>query len=295
MSRRFFGSMPALITPFSDDTLDDPLFAKLIERQLAAGSHGVVPAGTTGESATLSHDEHDHVIQLCVATVAGRVPVIAGCGSNSTAEAIKLTRFAEEAGADAALIVTPYYNKPSQAGMLAHFTAISQSTALPIIIYNIPGRSVIDMTPETMGALAELKNIIGVKDATGNLTRVAAQRALCGADFVQVSGNDETALGFNAMGGVGCISVTANVAPELCAAQQQAMLNGDYELAKAYQDKLFPLHLALFSDNSPAPTKYALHRLGLLPDYACRLPIAPASAVSRAAVDAALAHAGLLN
>jgi 4-hydroxy-tetrahydrodipicolinate synthase len=295
MSRRFHGSIPALITPFRDDRLDAACFAQLIERQLNAGSHGVVPTGTTGESATLSHDEHDRVIQLCVETVAGRVPVIAGCGSNSTAEAIKLTRFAESAGADAALIVTPYYNKPSQEGMLAHFKAISESTALPIILYNIPGRSVVDMTPETMGQLAALENIIGVKDATGNLTRVAAHRALCGTDFIQLSGNDETALGFNAMGGVGCISVTANVAPELCATQQQATLNGDYELARAYQDKLFPLHLALFSDNSPAPTKYALHRLGLLPDYSTRLPIAPASAASRAAVDAALAFAGLLN
>ncbi len=291
----FQGSIPALITPFTGDGIDVRCFTSLIERQLNSGSSAVVPAGTTGESATLSHDEHDRVIQLCIDVVAGRAPVIAGCGSNATAEALKLTRFAERAGADAALVVTPYYNKPSQDGLYAHFKAISESTALPIFIYNIPGRSVVDMTPDTMGRLAALKNIIGVKDATGNLTRVAAQRAACGADFIQLSGNDETALAFNAMGGVGCISVTANVAPELCAAQQAAMQAGDYATARTLQDKLFPLHLALFSDNSPAPTKYALHRLGLLPDMHTRLPIAPASSASRDQIDAALVHAGLLN
>jgi 4-hydroxy-tetrahydrodipicolinate synthase len=290
----FHGSMTALITPFREDRLDEACFAKLIERQLNAGSHGVVPAGTTGESATLSHDEHDRVIKLCVETVAGRVPVIAGCGSNATAEAVRLTQFAEKAGADAALMMTPYYNKPSQEGLFLHFKTIAGNTSLPIILYNIPGRCVIDMSPETMARLAAFKNIIGVKDATGNLTRVAAQRQSCGTDFIQLSGNDETALAFNAMGGVGCISVTANVAPHLCAAQQNAMLKGDYAAARLIQDKLSQLHLALFTDNSPAPTKYAMRQLGLIVDDTCRLPIAPASAASRAAIDAALIHAGLM-
>jgi 4-hydroxy-tetrahydrodipicolinate synthase len=291
----FRGSMPALITPFLGGAVDDARLAKLVDRQVLAGSHGVVPAGTTGESATLSHAEHDRVIQITVDTVAKRVPVIAGCGSNATDEALRLIRYAAKAGADAALVVTPYYNKPSQQGMYLHFKTLSEASDLPIFIYNIPGRSVVDMSPDTMGRLAELKNIIGVKDATGNLIRVAQQRATCGADFIQMSGNDELALGFNAMGGVGCISVTANIAPELCAQYQEAILRGDPAAALQFQDRLTPLHLAVFTDNSPAPTKYAMKKLGILDSDETRLPIAPASDASRAAVDAALRHAGLLN
>lgn len=291
----FRGSMPALITPFKDGKIDEPILTQLVERQVKAGSHAVVPAGTTGESATMSHAEHDRVIQITVETVAKRVPVIAGCGSNATAEALRLVAFAEKAGADAALVVTPYYNKPSQQGMYLHFKTLSEATALPIFIYNIPGRSVVDMSPETMGRLAELKNIVGVKDATGNLIRVSQQRDVCGPDFIQLSGNDELALGFNALGGVGCISVTANIAPDLCADFQNAMLAGDYAKAITYQDRLYPLHLAVFTDNSPAPTKYAMKRLGIMPHDDTRLPIAPASEASRKAVDAALIHAGLMT
>ncbi len=292
---RFHGSMPALITPFKDGAVDDATLAHLVERQVNQGSTGVVPAGTTGESATLSHAEHDRVIKITVDTVAKRVPVIAGCGSNATDEALRLIRYAEKAGADAALVVTPYYNKPSQQGMYLHFKALSEATSLPIFIYNIPGRSVVDMSPETMGRLADLKNIVGVKDATGNLIRVAQQRRTCGKDFVQLSGNDELALGFNAMGGTGCISVTANIAPDICAAFQNAIAAGDHAGALLLQDRLTPLHLAVFTDNSPAPTKYAMKKLGIMPSDETRLPIAPASDASRAAVDAALIHAGLMN
>jgi 4-hydroxy-tetrahydrodipicolinate synthase len=292
---KFQGSMPALITPFLNGAVDEPQLVKLVERQVASGSHGVVPAGTTGESATLSHAEHDRVIQIAVDTAAKRVPVIAGCGSNSTDEALRLIKFATRAGADAALVVTPYYNKPSQEGMYLHFKALSEASDLPIFIYNIPGRSVVDMLPDTMARLAQLKNIIGVKDATGNLIRVALQREKCGKDFVQLSGNDELATGFNAMGGVGCISVTANIAPDLCAQYQEAMLRGDYAVALTIQDRLTPLHVAVFTDNSPAPTKYAMKKLGILTSDETRLPIAPASQASRDAVDAALRHAGLLN
>lgn len=289
------GSIPALITPFAQGKVDGTSFERLVERQISLGSSALVPVGTTGESATLSHEEHEQVTELCIAVARKRVPVIAGCGSNNTTEALRLIRHAHRAGADAALVVTPYYNKPSQTGLIAHFTALAEASPLPILIYNIPGRSVIDMSVETMAALARLPGIIGVKDATGNLTRVSAQREQCGADFVQLSGNDETALGFMAMGGVGCISVTANVAPDLCAQMIDACLAGNYAAALAVQDRLFPLHLALFSDASPAPTKHALHRLGLLADDSVRLPITPASTQSRAAVDAALVHAGLLK
>jgi 4-hydroxy-tetrahydrodipicolinate synthase len=288
------GCIPALITPFRDGAVDEQAFALLVERQIAGGSSALVPVGTTGESATLSHEEHQRVTELCIEIAAGRVPVIAGCGSNSTAEALRLIRHAQGAGADAALVVTPYYNKPSQAGLVAHFTALAEASPLPIIIYNIPGRSVIDMSVETMAHLAKLPTIIGVKDATGNLTRVSAQREQCGKDFIQLSGNDETALGFMAMGGAGCISVTANVAPRLCADHVNACLAGDYAAALAVQDKLFGLHLAMFTDASPAPCKYALKRLGVLDTDEVRLPIQPASAASCAAVDAALIAAGLL-
>lgn len=292
---RFHGSIPALITPFYNEAVDADRFAALVERQIAAGSHALVPAGTTGESATLSHEEHQRVTEICIEVARQRVPVIAGCGSNATAEAVRLIHHAAKAGADAALVVTPYYNKPSQQGLYEHYRVLSEATPLPIFIYNIPGRSVIDMTPETMGRLAKLPNIIGVKDATGNLARVSAQRQEAGADFIQLSGNDETALAFNAMGGIGCISVTANVLPDLCAQFQNAWAAGDTGQALALQDRLFPLHVALFSDASPGPTKYALHKLGHLADMSVRLPITLPSAAACAAVDAALVHAGCLT
>lgn len=286
------GSIPALVTPFRGGSVDLKAFEKFVEWQITQGSTGLVPCGTTGESPTLSHAEHYAVIDATVAISAGRVPVIAGCGSNDTATAIAHMAHATKAGADAALIVVPYYNKPSQAGLVAHFTALAQSSPLPIIIYNIPGRSVADMSTETMAALARLPTVIGVKDATGNLARVSAQREACGTDFIQLSGNDDMALGFNAMGGVGAISVTANVAPKMCAQFQAATLAGDFRTALAINDRLYPLHAALFSDASPGPTKYALEKLGLMAADV-RLPICAASAASRAAVDAALAHAGL--
>jgi len=290
---QFRGSMPALVTPFKDGAVDFDAFAAHVEWQIAQGSHGLVPVGTTGESPTLSHDEHYAVITACVEAAAKRVPVIAGCGSNDTRTALAHLAHAEKVGVDAALVVVPYYNKPSQAGLIAHFTALHDACGLPIIIYNIPGRSVADMSVETMAVLAELPRIVGVKDATGNIARVAQQRLACGADFIQLSGNDDMALGFNAQGGVGAISVTANVAPRLSAQMQDASLRGDHAAALAINDRLQPLHAALFSDSSPGPTKYALNRLGrMTPDV--RLPITQPSAAAMAAVDAALAHAGLI-
>lgn len=288
------GSITALVTPFRDGAVDEATFRALVEWQIQAGTHGLVPVGTTGESATLSHEEHQRVIELTIEVANKRVPVIAGCGSNSTAEAISLIKHAEKVGADAALVVCPYYNKPNQEGLYLHYKALTEASGLPIVIYNIPGRSVVDMTPETMGRLAELKTIVGVKDATGNITRVSQQRQTCGNDFIQLSGNDETALAFNASGGTGCISVASNVAPELCAKFQEACLAGDYGRALALNDKLFPLHIALFTDASPGPTKYALWRLGRLPNMDVRLPMTPPSEAARAKVDAALQHAGLL-
>jgi 4-hydroxy-tetrahydrodipicolinate synthase len=291
----FKGSMPALVTPFKpgDLAVDLDGFAAHVEWQIGEGSHGLVPVGTTGESPTLSHDEHYAVITTCVEVANKRVPVIAGCGSNDTRTAIAHLAHAQKVGADAALIVVPYYNKPSQAGLLAHFTALHDACTLPIIIYNIPGRSVADMGVDTMAALARLPRIIGVKDATGNIARVAQQRLACGPDFIQLSGNDDMALGFNAQGGVGAISVTANVAPRLCAQLQDASLKGDYAAALAINDRLQPLHAALFSDTSPGPTKYALNRLGRM-GADVRLPITAPSDAAKAAVDAALIHAGLL-
>ena len=287
------GSIPALVTPFRDGAVDFDALASFIEWQIAEGTTGLVPCGTTGESPTLSHAEHYDVITRTVEVAAGRVPVIAGCGSNDTATAIAHMAHAEKVGADAALIVVPYYNKPSQAGLIGHFTALAERSTLPIIIYNIPGRSVADMSTETMSVLAKLPTVIGVKDATGNLARVSAQREACGADFIQLSGNDDMALGFNAMGGIGAISVTANVAPRLCAQFQAATLAGDFRTALAINDRLYPLHAALFSDASPGPTKYALARLGkMTPEV--RLPICEPCAASKAAVDAGLAHAGLI-
>ena len=292
-TQQFKGSIPALVTPFKNGAVDLGGFAAHVEWQIGLGSHGLVPVGTTGESPTLAHDEHYAVITACVEVANKRVPVIAGCGSNDTRTAIAHLGHAQKVGADAALIVVPYYNKPSQAGLIAHFTALHDATTLPIIIYNIPGRSVADMSVETMAALAKLPRIIGVKDATGNIARVAQQRLACGADFIQLSGNDDMALGFNAQGGVGAISVTANVAPRLCAQLQEASLRGDHAAALAINDRLQPLHAALFSDTSPGPTKYALARLGRMSPEV-RLPITEPSDAAKAAIDAALAHAGLV-
>jgi len=290
----FKGSLPALVTPFTPQgEVDLPALKKLVEWHISEGSDGLVPVGTTGESPTLSHDEHRQVVEEVVRVSAGRIPVIAGAGSNSTREAIGLVQHAQAAGADAALVVTPYYNKPTQIGLVAHFTALHDASELPIIIYNIPGRSVIDMTPETMGELAKLPRIIGVKDATGKLERVSMQRATCGKDFVQLSGNDDTALGFNAHGGVGCISVTANVAPKLCAEFQAATRAGDYTKALEYQDRLMPLHIAIFLEPGVSGAKYAMSKLGLCSDRV-RLPLVGLTDETKAAIDSALAHAGLI-
>ena len=289
----FKGSFPALVTPFTNGAVDWDTLKKLVEWHIEQGSNGIVPVGTTGESPTLSHEEHNRVIEEVVKAAAGRVPVIAGAGSNATAEGIELIRHAEAAGADAALVVTPYYNKPTQRGMVAHFTAMHDASSLPIIIYNIPGRSVVDMSPETMGELAKLPRIIGVKDATGDLSRVAKQRLTCGPEFIQLSGEDATALGFNAMGGVGCISVTANVAPKLCAEMQAATLAGDYVKAMEYQDKLMPLHIAIFLEPGVAGAKYAMSKLGLCAAEV-RLPLTELGDATKARIDAAMAHAGLI-
>jgi 4-hydroxy-tetrahydrodipicolinate synthase len=294
MIDRIKGSIPALVTPFKNGELDLGALKKLVDWHVEQGSTGLVPVGTTGESPTLSHEEHERVVEEVVRAAAGRVPVIAGAGSNNTAEGIRLIRHAERVGADAALVVTPYYNKPTQAGLIAHFTALHDCCTLPIIIYNIPGRSVVDMTPETMGVLAKLPRIIGVKDATGKIERVSQQRATCGKEFIQLSGEDATALGFNAHGGVGCISVTANVAPRLCAEFQAATLAGDYATALAYQDRLMPLHEAIFLEPGLAGAKYGLSRLGLCsPDV--RLPLVGLTDATKARIDAAMRHAGVLN
>lgn len=289
----FFGSIPALVTPFSDGRIAEDTFRDLVEWQIAEGSNGLVPCGTTGESATMSADEQRRVIELTVDVARGRVPVIAGCGSNNVAHAIGYLHAAKEVGADAVLIVMGYYNRPSQAGMIAAFKVLSAASALPIIVYNIPGRAVVDISVETLAELAKLPNIAGVKDATGNLGRVSAQRLACGEDFVQLSGNDETALAFNAMGGVGCISVTANVAPKLCSDFQKAMREGRWDEALKLQDRLYPLHTALFTDASPGPVKYALSRVRSGFPTELRLPMVEASAASKRSVDEALAHAGL--
>ena len=287
------GSLPALVTPFKNGELDLVTLKKLVDWHIAEGSHGLVPVGTTGESPTLSHAEHQRVIEEVVAIAAGRVPVIAGAGSNNTVEGISLIRHAEKVGATAALVVTPYYNKPTQAGLIAHYTALHDCCKLPIVIYNIPGRSVVDMTPETMGTLAKLPRIIGVKDATGKIERVSMQRASCGTDFIQLSGEDATALGFNAHGGVGCISVTANVAPRLCAEFQEATLRGDYAKALEYQDRLMPLHEAIFIEPGLVGAKYALSMLGLCSEEV-RLPLVGLTDGTKAKIKAAMKHAGLI-
>lgn len=289
----FKGSIPALVTPFKNGSVDMETLKKLVDWQIAEGSSGLVPVGTTGESPTLSHDEHRAVVEAVVKFAAGRVPVIAGAGSNSTAEAIDLAQHAEGAGADAILVVTPYYNKPTQAGMVAHFTAVHDACGLPIIIYNIPGRSVVDMSPATMGELAKLPRIVGVKDATGDLSRVPKTRITCGSDFVQLSGEDATALGFNAHGGVGCISVTANVAPKLCAEFQAATLDGDYRRALEYLDRLMPLHDAIFIEPGLVGAKYGLSLLGHCSEEV-RLPHVGLTDGTKEKIKAAMRHAGLI-
>lgn len=290
----FKGSMPALVTPFKNGAVDFDTLKRLVDWHVDQGSHGLVPVGTTGESPTLSHSEHEDVVTFVVKAAAGRIPVIAGAGSNNTDEAIRFLQHAEKAGAQAGLVVTPYYNKPTQGGLIRHFTMLHDSCDLPIIIYNIPGRSVVDMSPKTMGELAKLPRIIGVKDATGDLARVCAQRLTCGADFVQLSGEDATAHGFNAQGGVGMISVTANVAPALCAQMQEATLAGDFVTALEVQDRLMPLHHSIFVEPGLCGAKYAMSRLGLC-DEEMRPPLFPVSQPTRDLIDNGLRHAGLLN
>jgi 4-hydroxy-tetrahydrodipicolinate synthase len=291
---RFRGSFTALITPFRNGSLDEKAFRDLVDWQIAEGTNGLVPVGTTGESPTLSHDEHMQVVEWCVEQVRGRVPVIAGAGSNSTKEAIGLAQHAEKAGADAVLVVSPYYNKPTQEGLYQHFKAINDAIGIPIIMYNIPSRSVIDISVDTMKRLYELKNIAGVKDATANMTRVSQQRAALGPEFNQLSGEDITALGFMAHGGHGCISVTSNVAPRLCAQFQSACLRGDYAAALTLQDKLAPLHINLFVETSPAPIKYGMSLIGRCENL-LRLPMVPATDKAQVVVREAMVHAGLLN
>jgi 4-hydroxy-tetrahydrodipicolinate synthase len=290
----FRGSFTALVTPFRNGAVDEKAFRELVDWQISEGTNGLVPVGTTGESPTLSHEEHGLVVEWCVEQAKGRVPVVAGAGSNSTTEAVSLARHAEKAGADAVLVVTPYYNKPTQEGMYQHFKAINDAIGIPIIIYNIPPRSVIDMSVDTMKRLYELKNIAGVKDATANMARVSQQRAACGPDFNQLSGEDITALGFNAHGGHGCISVTSNVAPRLCSEFQAACQRGDYAAALKLQDKLAPLHINIFCETSPAPVKYAMSLIGKCSEEV-RLPMVPASENARKLVREAMVHAGLIN
>jgi 4-hydroxy-tetrahydrodipicolinate synthase len=288
----FFGSIPALVTPFAAGRVNEAAFRELVEWQIDEGSNALVPCGTTGEAVTLSTEEHRRVIEITVEVARGRVPVIAGCGSNNTAHAIELTKAAKAAGADAALHVPPYYNRPNQEGIYAHLAAVAEEE-IPIILYNVPARTITDISVETMAKLSRLPNVIGVKDATGNLGRVSDQRRACGKEFIQLSGNDETALAFNAMGGVGCISVSANVAPRLCSRFQEAIREGRWDEALELQDRLYPLHTALFTDASPGPVKYALSRVKNGFPAELRAPMTEPSAASKAAVDAALAHAGL--
>jgi 4-hydroxy-tetrahydrodipicolinate synthase len=291
---RLRGSITALVTPFRDGRVDEDAFRSHVNWQIENGTKGLVPVGTTGESPTLSHKEHERVVEVCVEETKGRVPVIAGAGSNSTAEAIAFAQHAEKVGADALLVVTPYYNKPTQEGLYRHYKAINDATGLPILIYNIPGRSVIDMSVDTMARLYELKNIVGVKDATANVARVSLQRQAMGSDFIQLSGEDATALGFMAHGGHGCISVTSNVAPAQCSEMQEACLSGDYGAALKVQDRLMPIHTALFVETNPSPVKYALSVLGRMSDEV-RLPMIPVSESTKSTVRSAMTHAGLIN
>jgi 4-hydroxy-tetrahydrodipicolinate synthase len=290
----FKGSFTALITPFKNGEVDDQAFTRLVEWQIEEGTHGLVPVGTTGECPTVSHDEHTHVVELCVKVARKRVPVIAGAGSNSTAEAIDFTRHAKKAGADAVLHVTGYYNKPTQEGLYQHFKAINDAVDIPIFLYNVPPRTIVDISVATMGRCAKLENVVGVKDATANVSRVTLQRLACGNDFVQLSGEDATALGFNVHGGTGCISVTSNVAPRLCSEFQAACLKGDWKTAREIQDRLMPLHDALFCETSPGPVKYAASRLGIC-SAETRLPLVPIAEESKKKVDAALVAVGLSN
>jgi 4-hydroxy-tetrahydrodipicolinate synthase len=290
----FKGSIPALVTPFRDGDIDEKALIDLVNWHVEEGSHGLVAVGTTGETPTLSHEEHEHCVEVVVRTAAGRIPVIAGAGSNNTAESVRLMAFAKKVGAVAALVVTPYYNKPGQRGLYHHYRTLHDAVDLPIIIYNIPGRSVIDMSPATMGELARLPRIIGVKDATGDVGRVSDTRITCGHDFLQFTGNDEVALGFNAHGGRGCISVVANIAPRLCAEFQEAMLAGDFARALDFQDRLMPLHRAVFAEPNPCPTKYALSVLGKCSEEV-RSPMVTIEAATRERMDAAMRHAGLIN
>lgn len=288
----FKGSYTALITPFRDGAVDEAAYRKIVNWQISEGTHGLVPVGTTGESPTLSHDEHKRIVEIAIDAADGRVPVMAGAGSNATAEAIDFSVHAEKAGASGVLVVTPYYNKPTQEGLFQHFKAIDAAVSIPIIIYNIPGRSIVDMTVETMARCFELKNVTGVKDATADLARVSQQRAAMGPDFNQLSGEDATALGFMAHGGQGCISVTSNVAPRLCSEFQTACLAGDFAKALEIQGQLMPLHDALFCETSPGPVKYAVSRLGLCEAQA-RLPMVPITDSAKAKVDAAMEKVGL--
>ncbi len=292
--KKIQGSITALITPFRDGKIDDSAFQALVERQIAGGTSGLVPVGTTGESATLTDEEHERVIRLCIEATAGRVPVIAGAGSNDTAYAVSMAKRVQTFGADAVLAVTGYYNRPNQTGLIAHFTALNDAIDLPIIVYNIPARTVVGLTVETLAELSKLPRIVGVKDATGDLARVPLQTRFCEPGFIQLSGEDMTAVGFNAMGGTGCISVTSNVAPELCAQMQNASLADDYAKARALQDRIAPLHDALFSDSSPGPTKYALSLLGLC-TADVRLPMTQANDVAKANVRAAMEELGFLS
>ncbi len=291
---RFRGVFTALITPFRRGQLDEAAFVALVERQIAGGVHGLVPVGTTGETSTLSHAEHRRVVELCVTTAAGRVPVIAGAGSNATAEAIELSRHAKEVGADAVLSVTPYYNRPSQEGLYRHYTAIAEAVDIPIVVYNVPSRTNVDIANETLARLAKLPGIIGIKDATGDLPRASLQRLMCGPDWVMLSGDDPSALGYVAHGGHGCISVTSNVAPQACAAFYDALLAGDRQTALSWQDRLIRLHKGLFLDSSPSPTKFALAHLGLCAEEA-RLPIAPCAEAVKPAILEAMREAGVLD
>ena len=290
----FRGSMPALVTPFKDGVVDEEGLRALVDWHIAEGSHGLVPVGTTGESPTLSHAEHERVVEVVVEHTNGRVPVIAGAGSNNTSEAIGLMQHAERVGADAALVVTPYYNKPTQEGLYQHYKALNDCCDLPIFVYNIPGRSVIDVTPETMGRMSKLKNIVGTKDATADMMRVTQHRALCGHDFIQLSAEDPSALGFNAHGGSGCISVTANVAPRLCAEFQEASLSGDQAKALELQDRLMPLHRAIFLEPGLVGAKYGLSLLGRC-EISVRLPHVTVTEPVQKEIRAAMVHAGLLN
>jgi 4-hydroxy-tetrahydrodipicolinate synthase len=290
----FKGSITALVTPMVNGSLDEDAFRSFVEWQIEEGTHGLVPVGTTGESPTLTHDEHKRTIQICIEAAAGKVPVIAGAGSNNTREAIELSKFAESAGADALLIVTPYYNKPNQEGLYQHYKAINDAVGIPIFIYNIPPRSVVDMSVETMARLFELKNIVGVKDATGKVDRISLQRQAMGADFIQLSGEDATALAVMAHGGHGCISVTSNVAPKLLSEFQQACLAGDYAKALIYQDRLMPLHRALFLEPNPTGVKYALSVIGKMREDV-RLPLVRVSDATKTEIREAMVHAGLIN